>query len=275
MKTLLTAIFLPLICLTVNSCSGQENHKHIGLNVYYTLIDSIENPTAKAYKISVEHYNTDSNLIYQEVYASPAEYPQEKWGLLLSTTQLFYEDKRLVKEETQDRGAFQQTPTEKSVRTYSYNGERLQETAVNGNPHERYEYNREGRLTVLTLLYTGRKDFEHYSYTKGGQKDSVRQYLNNQLIAINTFRYDPSQRLIGRINFNQHGDTVFHEVLVRDADGNITERKWKGQGSRGGTNASNYFWYWEKYFYNDKGQKIKMEYYDLGRLAGRYEYRWE
>lgn len=94
-----SSIWLLLTTIITSACS----QKKYAITTYFTNFDSSITPSTKVgkrFKYSYEEFNSDSNMIYQEIYGSSSTlYNEDMWGKLLEKTTFFYKDKNKVRAE--------------------------------------------------------------------------------------------------------------------------------------------------------------------------------
>ena len=90
-----SSILLLLVPALLSACFDNTQKKKYSITTYFTSFDSSSNSMGnegKKFKYSYEEYNSDSNLIYQELYATPDRFGND-WGKLFEKTKFYYNGK--------------------------------------------------------------------------------------------------------------------------------------------------------------------------------------
>jgi hypothetical protein len=93
--TLHNSILLLLVPALLSACFDSTQKKKYSVTTYFTSFDGSSNSMGKEgqkFKYSYEEYNSDSNLVYQELYAATNNFG-DMWGKLFEKTKFFYAGK--------------------------------------------------------------------------------------------------------------------------------------------------------------------------------------
>lgn len=280
------SILLLLIPTLVSACIGSTNKKKYSVTTYFISLDSSSNSMGKAgqrFKYSYEEFNADSNIVYQELYATTDNFG-DMWGKLLERTKFYYEGTQKTKAEREFGIAY--PPSEiargkgKEIYSYEYKDGRLVKWLSDSKPIEEYRYDRQGNQ-VEKIVINGLNIPEYYRFTySNGIKTGSQYFVADTLVRVDTFLYDNYKRLIENYTYNHKGEKAAHKLLIRNEKGQAVEEKWREGYDRwrmrnNGQIIEDEFYQANKYYYDSKGRPLKTESYDLGKLMTIYEVRYD
>lgn len=283
--TLRYLILFLFITTLVSSCSDNTNKKKYSVTTYFTSLDSSSNSMGKAgqkFKLSYEEYNTDSNMIYQEVYATTDNFG-DMWGKLLEKTKFYYNGKQKIKAEKEFGIAY--PPSEigrgkgKVTHIYEYMDGQLVKWLSDGKTIEEYRYDQHGNQIEKRII-NGLNIPEYYRFTySNGLRTKSQYFAADTLVRVDTFHYDNNKRLIEHYTYNYKGEKTAHKVVTRNDKGQAVEEKWregydKWRMRNTGEIIEDEFYQANKYYYDSKGRPLKTEFYDLGKLMTIYEFTY-
>jgi hypothetical protein len=249
--------------------------KDYSITTFVTTYDTKGNLLSKRLKLSYENFNSDSQLLYKEEYAGYSY--NDNAGKLIGKTNYTYKDRLLISEVSEGTSAFA-TQSKKTIYRYKYVGKLLSEKHINEELYETYNYNSSGKKTRYNFLYNNCKGcYDSFIYSPKGLLTAEYEFLRGDLIKKDTFIYDKGNQLIERIWFDQNGEMSLLEKYLRDKNGKLIELKTRKNGIRGDQplekfNDPEYFWFIDKFFYNQKGELLKSEHYDHGVLTEDYDF---
>lgn len=272
--TLRKSILLLLISTLFSACFNMTWHKKYAITEYFTSFNNSylsSGNLGKKFKYSYEEYNSDSNLIYQELYTT--EYQSDSiWGKLYEKTKFFYNGNQKTKAEIEGG-----TPYEKSsgwrdrykeTDTYEYTGGQLTKWLTDGKLHEEYKYNSQKEMIEKRLYFSSdSSDFvdARNTYLNGLKIKSEYFPVDTIYTAVDTFIYK-NNKLVEKDSYNSKGERTGHAIIIRNEKGQAIEEKWKdpmldwrknvnGQWVNAEFNQEN------KNFYDSEGRLLKTEYY--------------
>jgi hypothetical protein len=265
------------------SCSQTENEKKYSITTYFTNWDSSDKQRVRNFKYSYEEYNSDSNIIYQELYGG-TEYFDDMWGKLVEKSVTKYRGKEKVETKREFGIAFPDTEVgrgkgKESIK-YEYSNGNLIKVFAGDSLIETYKYdNLNNQTEKREMNVFGISDYEKFYYRNGLKVKSIH-FFADTISKVDTFIYDGAKKLIEQYTYNQKGDKIAHKLILRNKDGFPVEEKWrKGYDSwrsrNNGEIVEDEFYQANKYHYDTKGRLLKTEYYDLGKLITVYEFVYE
>lgn len=287
--TLRNSILLLLISTLFCACFNMTWHKKYSITVYITSFDSAHVSPGnfeKKIKYSYEEYNSDSNLIYQELYTNEYQ-SDDKWGKLYEKTRFFYNGKQKIKAEIEGGTPYQKSNgwreryKEKDI--YEYSGGQLTKWLRDGMPHEEYKYNGQKEMIEKRVYFSSSDSSQmsgvRFTYSNGLKIKAEYFPVDTLYTSVDTFIYK-NNKLVEKDSYTSKGKQTEHRVIIRDDKGRAVEEKWKDPyiGWRYGKNGkidNDEFYQINKYFYDDKGRPLKTEFYDLGNLMTIYEFKYD
>ena len=204
------SILLLLIPTLVIGCFDSTQKKQYSVTTYFTSFDSSSNSMGKEgqkFKYSYEEYNSDSNLIYQELYATPTDRFGDMWGKLFEKTKFYYNGKEKLKAEREFGIAFRPSERGKVVYTYGYTDGQLTKWLSDGKPVEEYKYNNQkdqAEKRIMNELNV--TEYYRFAYDNG-LKTKTQYFVADTVVRVDTFIYDTNKRLIDKYSYDkQHND---------------------------------------------------------------------
>lgn len=287
--TLRNLILLVFISTLFSTCFDLAWHKKYSVTVYYTSFDSSyisSGNFGKKFKYSYEEYNSDSNLIYQELYTTNHE-SDDNWGKLDEKTKFFYHGKQKIKAEIEGGTPYKKgdgwRDRYKETDTYEYIGGQLSKWLRNGMPHEEYKYNRLKEMIEKRVYFSSSDSSQmagaHFTYANGLKIKAVYFPVDSLYTSVDTFIYK-NNKLVEKDSYTNKGKQTEHRVFIRDDKGRAVEEKWKDpyigwRYNRNGKIDNDEYYQINKYFYDDKGRQLKTEFYDIGYLMTIYEFKYD
>lgn len=283
--TLRNSILILFIPVLISACFNSTQKKKYSVTTYFTSLDSSSNSMGKEgkkFRYSYNEYNSDSNLIYQELYATTKEYGQW-WGRLFEKTRFYYEGKEKLKGEREFGIAY--PPSEigrgkgKDTCTYEYKDSQLVKWLLDGKPVEEYKYNNQ-KEQIEKRIISGLNISEYYHFTyNNGMKTKSLYFVADTIALIDTFIYDNNKRLLDKYSYNNKGEKAGHIKTIRNNKGQAIEDKWKEPFNgwimnNDGQFVEDEFYQSNKYYYDSKGRPLRTEFYDLGKLKTVYEFTY-
>ena len=252
-------------------------HKKYSITESFISYDSSDNSKGrqgKKFKYAYEEYNADSNMIYQEIYAN-TDYFGDMWGKLMQKGNLVYSGKLKMKETIEiktayispkgggDKGSY--------TYTYEYSGQNLSKRLYNNKPVEEYQYdgsNNQIERRIINNLNIP----EYYRFTyRNSVKIEAQHFVADTIIGTDTFIYDNNNRHIETIS-RWKDRRMFDTLIKRNDQGLIVEKKWR-EYFQPYSDAP--FYDVNKYFYDNTGRLLKIEYYSDNKLKTVYEFEYE
>jgi hypothetical protein len=281
--TLRNSILLLFIPILLSACSDTTQKKQYSITTYFTSFDSSSNSMGKEglkFKYSYEEYNSDSNLIYQELYATPTNRFGDMWGKLFEKTKFYYNGKNKLKAEREFGLAYKPIERGKVAYTYEYADGQLTKWLSDGKPVEEYKYNNLKEQAEKRII-NGLSVSEYYRFTyDDGLKTKTEYFVADTIVRVDTFIYDTNKRLIEKYSYDSKGRKAGHTLTIRNDKGQAVEDKWRepfnGWRMRNdGQIIEDEFYQSNKYYYDNKGRPIKTEFYDIGKLMTVYEFAYD
>jgi hypothetical protein len=280
--TLRNSILFLFIPTLLSACSDSTQKKQYSITTYFTSFDSSSNSMGnegKKFKYSYEEYNSDSNLIYQELYATTYRFGND-WGKLFEKTKFYYNGKEKLKAEREFGLAYKPSEKGKVVYTYEYTSGKLTKWLADGKPVEEYKYNNQNEQVEKRII-NGLNVPEYYRSTyDNGIKTRTQYFVADTIVRVDTFIYDINKRLIDKYSYDSKGQKAGHTQTLRNVKGQAIEEKWRepfnGWRMRNdGQIIEDEFYQSNKYYYENKGRASKTEFYDIGRLRIVYEFQYD
>ncbi|MFZ1800087.1 MAG: hypothetical protein WAU24_09515 [Chitinophagaceae bacterium] len=284
--TLHFSILLFSVPAFLSACFDTTQQKGYSVTAYFTSFDSSSNAMDKEgqkFKFSYEDYNADSNLVYQELYATANNFG-DMWGKLFEKMKYFYNGKEKMRAEREFGIALPPSETGKGkgkeVYTYEYRNGLLIKWLSDGRPVEEYKYNYQNE-EVEKRIFNVMNVPEYYQYTYvNGLKTNSRYFVADTIVSIDTFIYDKNKQLVEKYSYDSEGEMIGHDKIIRNDKGQIIEKKWRepftGWRIRNdGQIIGDEFYQSNKYYYDGKGRLIKKEFYDIGKLMTVYEFTYD
>jgi len=284
--TLRNSILLLFIPTLLSACSDSTQKKQYSITTYFTSFDSSSNSMGnegKKFEYSYEEYNSDSNLIYQELYATTDRFGND-WGKLFEKTKFYYNGKEKLRAEREFGIAY--PPSEigrgkgKGTYTYEYKDGLLIKWLSDGKPVEEYKYNNQ-KEQVEKRIINGLNVPEYYRFTYDNDlKIKTQYFVADTIVRIDTFVYDENKKLVEEYSYDSKGEKVGHRLTIRNDKGQAIEEKWRepyiGWRARNdGQIIEDEFYQINKYYYDNKGRPTKTEFYDIGNLVTVYEFSYD
>jgi hypothetical protein len=158
-------------------CFDPSNSRKYTISSYFTSFDSTSNKKGQRFKYSYEIYNSDSNMIYQELYADPG-YPDTEWGKLYERSTIVYDGKRMKKKIRAYGLAFPEKQTGTVVYKYEYEKDQVTKCSTIGQlpaPHRPDSWNEQmGKKTI---------------YDRLNRKKRIESYDRQKLMYVLDFQY--------------------------------------------------------------------------------------
>ncbi len=275
--TLRNLILLLFAIMLFAGCFDMTQHKKYSITEFFISYDSSSNSKGqqgKRFKCAYEEYNADSNMIYQEIYAN-TDYFGDMWGKLMQQVNLSYNGKLKMKATIEiktvyispegggDKGSY--------TYTYEYNGNNLSKLLYDNKPVEEYQYDRNNNQIerkIINKLNTP----EYYRFTYSNSvKIKVQYFVADTIVGTDTLIYDKNNRHIETISRYENGKMT-DTVITRNNEGKIIEKKWREYFQ----SYSDYpFYNVNKYFYDNSGRLLKIEYYLDTKLKTVYEFKYD
>ena len=284
--TLRNSILLFLFPAFLSGCFDNTQKKKYSITTYFTSFDSSSNSVGKEgqkFKYSYEEYNSDSNLIYQELYATTSNFG-DMWGKLFEKTKLYYNGKQKLKAEREFGIAYPSSEIGrgkgKSTYTYEYTNGQLTKWLSDGKPVEEYKYNNQNeQIEKRVINELNVPEYYHFTYDNG-IKTKTQYFVADTIVRVDTFIYDTNKRLIDKYSYDSKGQKAGHTLTIRNDKGQAIEDKWRepfnGWRMRNdGQIIEDEFYQSNKYYYDNKGRASKTEFYDIGRLKIVYEFQYD
>ena len=274
-------ILLLLLPTLISACSDTRKKKY-SITTYFTSFDSSGNSMgnhSKKFKYSYEEYNADSNLIYQELYATPDNFGN-MWGKLFERTKFYYDRKEKIKSEIEFGISFRDYEKGKKTDKFEYKEGLLSKWFSNGKLVEEYQYDNRGNLAETRVANVNSVP-EYYRFTyENGLKTKFQYFVADTTYLIDTFIYDKNKKLVQKISFNGRGKKTDRRVFIRNELGQIVEEKWRNpfEGWRmrnDGKIIEAEFYQTNKYYYDSKRSPIRAEFYEVGKLMVVYEFTYD
>lgn len=275
-----------ILILFANACFDNANKKNYSVTTYFISFDSSSNSMNKEgqkFKYSYEEYNSDSNLIYQELYATTDDFG-DMWGKLMERTKFFYNGRQKIKAEDEYGIAYPQSEMGrgkgKSVDTYDFKDGLLVKWLRDNKPKEEYQYDTQKRQIERKII----NDLnipEYYRFYYDNKIKTKSQYFTaDTIVYTDTFIYNESDKLIEELTYNSQGQKLSHRLIRRNDRGLAIEEKWRDKYNEwriypNGKIADDEFYEMNKYYYDNKDRLIKTEFYDLGKLMRIYEFQYD
>jgi hypothetical protein len=283
--TLRYSILFLLLPTLVSACSDSTQKKKYSVTTYFTSFDSSGNSMGnhgKKFKYSYEEYNVDSNLIYQELYATPDNFG-DMWGKLLEKTKFYYNGKEKVKAEIEYGISYPASELGrgkgKKTDTYEYKDGLLSKWLSDGKLVEDYQYD-----VAKNLIQKRVTNFdnvpEYYRFTyRNGLRTKSEYFVADTIWHVDTFLYDKNNKQIEKISVNGRGERIDRRVIIRNYKGQAIEEKWRkpftGWLTKNGEIVYDDFYQTNKYYYDNIGRPAKTEFYELGKLQIVYEFTYD
>jgi hypothetical protein len=283
--SLRNSILLLSIPIFLSACFDSTQKKKYSVTTYFTSFDSSSNSMGKEgqkFKYSYEEYNSDSNLIYQELYATTNNFG-DMWGKLLEKTKFFYKGKDKIKAEIEFGTPYNKSDEwrekGKYIDTYEYSSNELSKWISDGKVKEEYAYNNKKELEKQIIYSANILGYYHFTYSNG-LKIKKQYFAADTIFLIDTFIYDKNNKLVDTYSYDSEGKTVGHRRIVRNDKGQAIEEKWKEpyigwRARKDGQLIEDEFYQINKYYYDSKGRSVKTEFYDIGNLKTVYEFKYE
>jgi hypothetical protein len=274
------SILLILFPVFLSACFVNTQKKKYTITTYFTSFDSSSNSMGKEgqkFKYSYEEYNADSNLIYQELYATPTNSFGNMWGKLFEKTTFTYNGKEKLKAEREFGISYQPNERGKEAYTYEHADGQLTKWLSGGKPIEEYKYNnRKEQVEKRIISRLNVPEYYHFTYNNG-IKTNIQYFVADTIVRVDTLIYDASKRLIDKYSYDSKGQKIGHTLTIRNDKGQAIEDKWKepfnGWRMRNdGQLIEEEFYQSNKYYYDSKGRHSKTEFYDIGKLNIVYEF---
>jgi hypothetical protein len=224
------SILLLFIPTLLSACSNSTQNKQYSITIYFTSFDSSSNSMGKEgqkFKYSYEEYNSDSNIIYQELYATPTNNFGDKWGKLFEKTKFYYNGKEKLKAEREFGLAYKPSEKGKVVYTYEYVNGQLTKWLSDGKPVEEYKYNNQNEQVEMKII-NGLDVPDYYRFTYlNGIKTKTQYFVADTIVGVDTLVYDINKRLIDKYSYDSKGQKTGHTLTLRNDKGQAIEDKWR------------------------------------------------
>jgi hypothetical protein len=279
------AILFLVLPTLVSACTDTTQKKKYSITTYFTSFDSRSNSMgnhSKKFKLSYEEYNADSNLVYQELYATPDNFGN-MWGKLLQRTKFFYDGKNKVKAEIEYGISYPDSELGrgkgKKIDRFEYRHGLLSRWLSGGKSVEEYKYD-----TTNNLIETRVTNFdnipEYYRFTyRNGLKTKSEYLVADTIWYVDTFIYDKNLKQIEKISINGRGERVDRRIIIRNNQGQAIEEKWRkpftGWLTRNDEIVYDEFYQVNKYSYDNLGRPLRTEFFELGKLEVIYDFEYE
>lgn len=283
--TLRNSILFLFITIAITACTAKAQKKKYSITTYFISFDSPSNSMGKEgqqFKYSYEEYNADSNLIYQELYASPNSYG-DMWGKMMEKTQYSYKGKEKTKAEREFGIAYPESELGrgkgKESYTYEYKDGQLIKWLVDGKLFHKYQYDTNQNLVGERIFYPSDiSEFDSFVYSNGVKVKTII-FSADSIFRVDSFFYNENNRLKEKFSYDK-GEKIAHTLYVRNDKGKVIEEKWrepfKGWRMRNnGDIIEDEFYQTNKYYYDDEGHQIKTEFYEVGKLMTVYEFKYK
>lgn len=275
--TLRNLILLFFTIMLSVGCFDMTWHKKYSITEFFISYDSSGNSKGqqgKRFKCAYEEYNADSNMIYQEIYAN-ADYFGDMWGKLMQQANLSYKGKLRTKATIEIKTAYISPEGGGDIGsytyTYEYSGNNLSKLLYNNKPVEEYKYDRNNNQIERRIINKSNTP-EYYRFTyRNGVKVGVQYFIADTIMGTDTFIYDKNNSHIETISHYKNGE-MLDTVIKRNNDERIIEKKWREYFQ----SYSDYpFYNVNKYFYDNNGRLLKIEYYFDNKLKTVYEFKYD
>ena len=230
--TLRNSILFLLISTFLIACFGRTQNKQYSVTTCFISFDSSSSSNENAgqkFKYSHEEYNADSNLIYQELYATPNNIGN-MWGKLLETTKFFYDGKEKIKAEREFGIAY---PTSeigrgkgKNIYTYKYHNGKLVEWLSDRKPIEQYQYDNQQLIEKRIINVLNIPEYYRFIYTND-VKNKSKYFVADTITSVDTFIYDNNKKLVEEYSYDNGGEKIGHRLYIRNDKGQPIEEKWR------------------------------------------------
>jgi hypothetical protein len=263
------------------SCFDMTLHKKYSITESFISYDSSDNSKGyegKKFKYAYEEYNADSNLIYKEIYMNTDSYG-DMWGKLRRKSNLFYNGKLKTKETIEVKIDYISPENMGSkgsyTYTYEYYGKNLSKLLYGNKPVEEYQYDKSGNQ-IERRIFNKSNITEYYRYTyRNNLKIKAEYFVSDTIIGIDTFVYNKNNRHIETISRYGNGELSNirgrDTVIKRNNDEQIIEKKWKEYFL---SYSDGPFYNLNKYYYDNSGRLLKIEYYFDNKLKTVYEFEY-
>jgi hypothetical protein len=273
-------ILLLFIVTLLSACFNMTSRKKYSITGYFASYDSSINSkgnAGKKFKYYYEEYNADSNLIYQELYATPDDDFGDMWGKLLQKTKTSYNGKQKMNDEMEFGIAY--PPSEigrgkgKGTYSYEYNGQQLIKLLYSKKLIEEYTYDKNSNQIERRIINKFNiPEYYRFAYNNG-VKISTRHFVADTIIGTDTLIYDQNLRLIEKLSHDDTGLITEHRVIERNIKEQAIEEKWRKFANR--EIIEDKFYNVNKYYYGNRGQRVKTEFYFDNKLRTIYEYKYD
>jgi|GEM_PF-5332018 len=281
--TLRNYILFILLVTFLYSCFDSTQRKKYSITTYFESFDSAHvslKNLGKKFKYTYEEYNSDSNLILQNQYATNNE---DEWGKLIEKTKTFYNGKQKIKAKIEGG-----TPYEKSddwrdrykeIDTYEYAGEELTKWLRDGKLHEEYKYNGQKKMIEKRADFfnsdSSKFSIVRYTYSNGLKVRAKYIPIDTIYGGIDTFIYK-NNKLVEKNSYGVNGKMIEHRVIIRNQKGQAIEEKWKNpfldwRKNEDGKWVNAEFNQMNKYFYDNEGRLLRTEYYRADEYYRSYQ----
>jgi len=288
------SILFLLIPTLLSACVDRTQNKKYSITTYFTSFDSSyasSGNLGENSKYSYEEYNSDSNLIYRELYTTEYQ-SDDNWGKLDEKTKFFYKGKQKIKAEIEGGTPYKKSDgwrdRYKETDTYEYTGGQLTKWLRNGMPHEEYKYNGQKEMIEKRVYFSSSDSSQmsgaRFTYSNGLKIKAEYFPVDSIYTSVDTFIYK-NNKLVEKDSYTSKGKQTGHRVIIRDDKGRIVEEKWKDpildwRQNIDGKWFNAEFNQMNKYFYDNKGRPLRTEYYRADeyyrsyKLFTIYEFRY-
>jgi uncharacterized protein affecting Mg2+/Co2+ transport len=274
--TLRNLILLLFAIMLFAGCFDMTRHKKYSMTEFFTSYDSSSNSRGKQgkrFKYAYEEYNGDSNMIYQEIYAN-TDYFGNMWGKLMQKANLYYKGKLKMQATIEVKTAYLMSQGGGDIGsyryTYEYKGNNLSKLLYANKPVEEYQYDPNNNQTEIKFINkSNTPQYDRFIY-HNSVKISAQYFVADTIVGRDTLIYDKNNRHIETISGSKNGQTT-DTLITRNNEGRIIEKKWKYYFQP----YSDYpFYDVNKYFYDNTGKLVKIEYYSDKKLKTVYEFEY-
>ncbi len=276
------SILLLVVTTLLNACFDSTQRKSYSITTYFTSLDSSSKSMGKEgqkFKSSYEEYNSDSNLIYQELYAT-TDHMSDMWGKLFEKTKFTYKGKEKMRAEREFGLAYPLNEQGKVSYIYEYTNGQLSKWLSDGKPIEEYKYNEEKDQIERRIINELNIPEYYRFFYHNGVKTKTQYFVADTIVRVDTFIYDQNKQLVEKYSYDSKGQKAGHTLTIRNNKGQPIEDKWREpfQGWRmrnDGQIIDDEFYQSNKYYYDIYGRPLKTEFYDIGRLMTIYQFVYD